>query len=65
MDSLVAPLSIINALIVATVIEKKDDVVKTFKDLEIIWNNYGVYNRDANDETIDTNMKNKGEANAL
>lgn len=44
-DSLVAPLSLINALIVATVIEKKDDVVKTFKDLEKIWYNYGVYNK--------------------
>lgn len=42
-DSLVAPLSLINALIVATVIERKDDVVKTFKDLEKIWYNYGVY----------------------
>lgn len=42
-DSLVAPLSLINALIVATVIERKDDVVKTFKELEKIWYNYGVY----------------------
>lgn len=42
-DSLVAPLSLINALIVATVIERKDDVVNTFKDLERIWYNYGVY----------------------
>ena len=64
-DSLVAPLSIINALIVATVIEKKEDVVKTFKDLEIIWNNYGVYNRDDSDEAIGTNKEDKGKANAL
>lgn len=49
-DSLVAPLSLINALIVATVIEKKDDVVETFKGLEKIWYNYGVYNRNPNDE---------------
>lgn len=42
-DSLVAPLSLINALIVATVIERKDDVVETFKELEKIWYNYGVY----------------------
>lgn len=49
-DSLVAPLSLINALVVATVIEKKDDVVKTFKDLERIWYNYGVYNKKPSDE---------------
>lgn len=42
-DSLVAPLSLINALIVATVLEKKDDVVKTFVDLERVWDEYGVY----------------------
>ncbi len=42
-DSLVAPLSLINALIVATVIERKEDVVETFKELEKIWYNYGVY----------------------
>lgn len=49
-DSLVAPLSLINALVVATVIEKKDDVVKTFKDLERIWYNYGVYNKKPDEE---------------
>ncbi len=43
-DSLVAPLSIINALIVATVIERKKDVIDTFTDFEKIWQNYGVYN---------------------
>ncbi len=48
-DSLVAPLSLINALVVATVIERKSDVIKTFKDLERIWYNYGVYNRDPNE----------------
>lgn len=42
-DSLVAPLSLINALIVATVIEKKDDVKKTFEALESVWNEQGVY----------------------
>lgn len=48
-DSLVAPLSLINALVVATVIERKSDVIKTFKDLERIWYNYGVYNHDPNE----------------
>ena len=42
-DSLVAPLSLINALIVATVIEKKDDVKSTFEALESGWNEQGVY----------------------
>ena len=42
-DSLVAPLSRINALIVATVIKKKDDVKETFSVLENVWNEQGVY----------------------
>lgn len=46
-DSLVAPLSLINALIVA-VSERKADVTGTFSDLEEVWNEYGVYEK--NDE---------------
>lgn len=42
-DSLVAPLSLINALIVATVLKKKDDVSDTFRQLELVWNREGVY----------------------
>ena len=42
-DSLVAPLSLINALIVATVIERKDEVKATFEALESVWNEQGVY----------------------
>ncbi len=42
-DSLVAPLSLINALIVATVIKKKDEVKDTFETLETVWNEQGVY----------------------
>ncbi len=42
-DSLVAPLSLINALIVATVLEKKEEVTETFKELEKVWNHQGVY----------------------
>ena len=42
-DSLVAPLSLINALIAATVIEKKDDVIKTFNRLEGKWDEYEIY----------------------
>lgn len=42
-DSLVAPLSLINALIVACTIEKRDDVASTFENLERIWEEYNVY----------------------
>lgn len=42
-DSLVAPLSLINALIVATVLKKKDEVSDTFNTLERVWNRDGVY----------------------
>jgi len=42
-DSLVAPLSLINALIVATVIKKKDEVKATFEALEAVWHEQGVY----------------------
>lgn len=50
-DSLVAPLSLINALIVATVLKKKDEVSENFHRLELIWNRNGVYaNRDNNAE---------------
>lgn len=52
-DSLVAPLSIINALIVATVLRKKDDVSVIFNDLENVWEEYEVYekDRDADDKS--------------
>ena len=42
-DSLVAPLSLINAHIVATVLKKKDEVSDTFRELERVWNKEGVY----------------------
>lgn len=42
-DSLVAPLSLINALIVATVLEKKASVENTFQRLETYWDKYDVY----------------------
>ena len=44
-DSLVAPFSLVNALIVATVIEKKDEVTDTFRELELVWNHQGVYEK--------------------
>ncbi len=42
-DSLVAPLSLINALIVAIGLRKRDDVSKYFSKLEKIWDEYKVY----------------------
>ena len=44
-DSLVAPLSLINAMIVATALKKKDEVSKTFQNLEEIWDEYEVYEK--------------------
>jgi len=45
-DSLVAPLSVINALIVALCIKKKDNVLDTLENLETIWAEYQVYDND-------------------
>lgn len=42
-DSLVAPLSVINALIVQVSINRQPEVEKTFNQLESIWNEYHVY----------------------
>ena len=42
-DSLVAPLSLINALIVAVSIRNVDRVTQTFEKLEKVWEEYDVY----------------------
>ena len=42
-DSLVAPLSLINALIVAVGIKKRNEVSLAYAELERIWDKYGVY----------------------
>lgn len=44
-DSLVAPLSIINAIIVAIGKKKKDEISKTLSSLETVWEEYNVYNK--------------------
>ena len=44
-DSLVAPLSLINALIVAVSVNNKDTVSKSFERLEKIWADYDVYEK--------------------
>ncbi len=42
-DSLVAPLSVINALLVGISVSKKDELMKNLDNLERIWNEYQVY----------------------
>lgn len=42
-DSLVAPLSIINAIIVALSLKKKDDIATSLENLENVWMEYEVY----------------------
>ncbi|MCI8805184.1 MAG: MurR/RpiR family transcriptional regulator [Clostridiales bacterium] len=42
-DSLVAPMSVINALLVGISVSKKDDLIKNLDNLERIWNEYQVY----------------------
>ncbi len=44
-DSLVAPLSIVNALIVSIGLKKRDEVADTFQRLEGIWDEYNVYEK--------------------
>lgn len=43
-DSMVAPMSLINSLIFAMSIREKDKVEKNFKKLESLWNEYKIYN---------------------
>lgn len=45
-DSLVAPLSLINALVVALCMKRPDDVKKNLETLEAVWDNYQVYLKD-------------------
>ena len=45
-DSLVAPLSLINALVVAMCLKRPEEVKKNLEQLEQVWNNYQVYLND-------------------
>ncbi|WP_017415941.1 MurR/RpiR family transcriptional regulator [Clostridium tunisiense] len=49
-DSLVAPLSVINALIIAVGLRKKEKISQTFNDLEGIWQEYQIYSYKNKDE---------------
>lgn len=55
-DSLVAPLSVINSLIVALCMEKQTEVAGTLETLENIWNEFQVYEKDELN-MIDDSMK--------
>lgn len=53
-DSLVAPLSVINALVVALCMKKQNEVIQTLETLEDIWDEYQVYSRDELEPVDDT-----------
>lgn len=53
-DSLVAPLSVINAIIVSLFVKNKELAIKNMEDLEMLWEDYQVYSKD------DINMVNDG-----
>ncbi len=59
-DSLVAPLSVINALIVSLCLKKQEDVTKTLSLFEEIWDEYQVY-----EENDDIKHINKSGGNIL
>ena len=42
---MVAPLSLVNALLVAVSQRRNDDLARTFRTLEGIWDEYGVYEK--------------------
>jgi DNA-binding MurR/RpiR family transcriptional regulator len=52
-DSIVAPMSIINALLVSISMKKKNEISQNFGKLESIWSEYQVYNYDSKDEFYD------------
>lgn len=56
-DSLVAPLSIINAMIVAISLRKKDEIASNLENLENVWIEYEVYD-DTRDDLASTNTPN-------
>lgn len=45
-DSLVAPFSVINALVAALCMKKQGEVIQTLETLEKIWDEYQIYNND-------------------
>ena len=51
-DSLVAPLSVVNALIVAIASKKETELAHTFETLERIWDEYNVYEKQVKDDEV-------------
>jgi len=51
-DSLVAPLSIINALLVAVAARKEKELSQTLEKLERIWDEYNVYEKQVKEDDI-------------
>lgn len=63
-DSLVAPLSVINALVVALSLKKQKEVITTLETLEKIWDEYQVYSSDELnpvDDTVEIHYNNEEE----
>ena len=50
-DSLVAPLSLLNALVVAVGLEKQAEISHTYAQLEHIWDEYNVYEKTEEENT--------------
>ena len=44
-DSIVAPLSVLNALLVAVSAQKREEVSSTLGQLESVWEEYDVYEK--------------------
>ncbi|MEG2058103.1 MAG: MurR/RpiR family transcriptional regulator, partial [Romboutsia sp.] len=53
-DSLVAPLSLVNALIISVGMREKENIANTFNALEAIWQDYNIYQ--INNKTIGENV---------
>lgn len=64
-DSLVAPLSVVNALVVALCMKKQTEVISTLGTLEEIWDEYQVYSSDelnpVNDKVALKRVERKGD----
>lgn len=60
-DSLVAPLSLINALVVALCLKRPDEVKRNLETLEYAWDNYQVYLKDEinfiDEELLNTSLQ--------
>lgn len=52
-DSLAAPLSLINALIVSVTLCRRDEVYNNFNKLENIWDKYQVYEKEEEEDSAD------------